>query len=204
MKIPEPESVAIGRPASNIDSKQTGYAFEYAHRKLIKCCYLYLGETPTCGLGVFTARAFAAGAIVMIDDDGDYYDHVMTHEELRCHGYGLGITFQVGRDAFKLPTGSPEDFTNHSCDPNTGIRLTRKGVIVIALRDIAPHEEITYDYSTYLDNPYESMQCLCGAANCRGMIGNFSTLPAELRQHYQALGVVGNFVDGLVGSHAAD
>jgi hypothetical protein len=42
------------------------------------------------------------------------------------------------------------------------------------------------------------MRCLCGAANCRGLIGNFSSLPPELQRRYRALGIVGDFVDGPV------
>jgi len=30
------------------------------------------------------------------------------------------------------------------------------------------------------------------------VVGNFSTLPAELRHRYQALGIVGDFVEGPV------
>ena len=69
------------------------------------------------------------------------------------------------------------------------------GATVIALRDIAAHEELTYDYSTYLNNPYERMQCLCDAANCRGVIGSFSTLPSELQRRYRTLSIIGDFVD---------
>ena len=93
-----------------------------------------------------------------------------------------------------MPTGSLEDFTNHSCDPNTGIKLTPTGTIIIALRDIAAHEELTYDYSTYLNNSYEKMECMCGAANCRRFIGSFETLPEELKRKYLRLGIVGDFV----------
>ena len=146
------------------------------------------------GFGIFTAKAFRKGDIIMADEDGDYFDRVLSYRELRERGYPIEATLQVGLDAFKLPTGSIEDFTNHSCDPNTGIRLTEKGTVILALRDITPHEELTYDYSTYLNNLYESMRCLCGAPNCRGVVGNFSTLPDELKRRYLALGIVGAFV----------
>jgi hypothetical protein len=169
--------------------------FEYTLRKLRKCLYIYIGETYRCGLGVFTARPFRAGDVVLIDDDGDYYDEVLSYQELRKLGYDLENTLQVGADAFKLPTGSLEDFTNHSCAPNTGIRLNEKGTVIVALRDIAPHEELTYDYSTYLNNPYERMRCRCGAPNCRGVIGNFNALPVALQRRYRALGIIGDFVD---------
>ena len=173
-------------------------SFEYICRKLSKCLNIYVADTVRCGLGIFAAKPFQAGAVLMIDDDGDYYRHVVSYQELRRRGYDLDITLQVGLDAFKLPNGSLDDFTNHSCDPNTGIRLTERGAIILALRDIAAHEELTYDYSTYLNNPYESLLCRCGAASCRGVVGNFSTLPAELRHRYQVLGIVGDFVEGPV------
>ncbi len=169
--------------------------FEYAYRKLSKCLYIYLGPTTSRGIGVFAARPLAKGTVVLIDQDGDYYSHVLSYHELARQGYHLDITLQVGRDAYKLPTGSLEDFTNHSCDPNTGVRLNDRGTIVVALRDIAAHEELTYDYSTYMNNPYERLGCLCGAPNCRGVIGNFNTLPAELQHRYRALAIVGDFVD---------
>ncbi len=179
--------------------------FEYAYRKLSKCLYIYLGQTERRGLGIFAAKPLPAGSVVMTDHDGDYYDHVLTYRELCRRGYSLDITLQVGLDAYKLPTGSLDDFTNHSCDPNTGVRLNDQGTIIMALRDIAAHDELTYDYSTYMNNRYELLQCLCGAPNCRGLIGNFNTLPAELQRRYRALDIVGDFVDEpILRTEAAD
>jgi uncharacterized protein len=174
--------------------------FEYTWRKLRKCQHIYIADTGKYGLGIFAARPFRQDEVIMIDVDGDYYDQVLSYRELLDHGHDIGYTLQVGRDAFKLPTGSIDDFTNHSCEPNTGIRLITKGTIIIALRDIVSHEELTYDYSTYLNNPYETLPCLCGAARCRGMIGNFTTLPPGLQRKYLALGVVGAFALEPAGS----
>ena len=101
--------------------------FEYHLRKLVKCLYLYIGNTHNTDFGIFTAKAFSEGDIIMADEDGDYFDRVLSYDELQELGYPIAFTLQVGIDAFKLPTGSIEDFTNHSCDPNTGIRLTEKG-----------------------------------------------------------------------------
>jgi uncharacterized protein len=179
--------------------------FEYAYRKLSKCLYIYLGRTERRGLGIFAAKPLPAGSVVLTDHDGDYYDHVLGYRELCRRGYSLDITLQVGLDAYKLPTGSLEDFTNHSCDPNTGLRLNDQGTIIVALRDIAAHDELTYDYSTYMNNRYELLRCLCGAPNCRGVIGNFNTLPAELQGRYRALDIVGAFVDEpILRTEAAD
>jgi SET domain-containing protein len=181
---------AVAQPVS----ERYGFReYEYSLRKLRKCLDLYVSRAGPLGFGVFAAKPFAKGDAVMVDLDGDYYDRVVSYRELQEHGFDIANTIQVGRDAFKLPSGCIDDLTNHSCDPNTGIRLMPKGVVVVALRDIAAHEELTYDYSTYLNNPYESMTCLCSAANCRGVIGSFGALPEDVKRRYLALGIVGDF-----------
>jgi hypothetical protein len=168
--------------------------FGYTLRKLKKCLHIYAADTGTCGLGIFTAKSWKEGESIIVDLDGDYYEQVLSYSELESMGINLGSTLQVGIDAYKLPTGSLEDFTNHSCSPNTGIKLISRGTVVVALRDIEAHEELTYDYSTYLRNPYEKMQCMCGVDNCRGIVGNFEMLPDHLKEKYLRLDIVGDFV----------
>jgi uncharacterized protein len=60
-----------------------------------------------------------------------------------------------------------DDFFNHSCNPNAGI----KGhLLMVAMRDIKKKEEITYDYCmTDADYDY-SFKCSCNSKNCRGNI----------------------------------
>jgi hypothetical protein len=168
--------------------------FEYTLRKLSKCLHIYAADTGKCGLGIFTATPRKEGEHIIVDFDGDYYDQVLSYRDLTEFGIDIEKTLQVGLDAYKLPTGSLEDLTNHSCNPNTGIRLISRGTVVVALRDINAHEELTYDYSTYLRNPYETMECMCGSDNCRGLIGSFDTLPYDLRNKYLKLDIVGDFV----------
>lgn len=179
--------------------------FAYTLRKLRKCQHMYLAETAGRGIGVFAARAFAPGDVVMMDFDGDYYDQVLSYRELCEMEVDLKYPLQVGPDLFRVPSGSIDDFTNHSCDPSTGIRLYPRGTIILAIRKIHIHDEITFDYSTYLNNPHEKIVCCCGAINCRGIIGNFNTLPRALQQRYLALGIVGDFaVDDGAADAAAD
>jgi uncharacterized protein len=178
--------------------------FSYSLRKLRKCQHLYLAETALRGVGVFAAREFSPGDVVMMDFDGDYYEQLLSYQELCERELDLKYPLQVGMDLFRVPSGSIDDFTNHSCDPNTGIRLYPRGTVILAIRKIYAHDEITFDYSTYLNNPYEKILCHCGAANCRGIIGNFNTLPRELQQYYLALGIVGDFaLEDIVAADAA-
>ena len=57
-------------------------------------------------------------------------------------------------------------FINHSCDPNCETEEIKGRVWIIAIRDIAAGEELTYDYFLY-DGDDEA-PCYCGSQNCRG------------------------------------
>lgn len=77
--------------------------------------------------------------------------------------------------------GNIARWINHSCAPNAiafvhehkSGKLKKDRVIIEALRDIEPGEEITYDYGFEFDVPYTKelktiWACRCGAPNCTG------------------------------------
>jgi len=59
-------------------------------------------------------------------------------------------------------------FINHCCDPNCEVDEIDGRVWIIAVRDIAAGEELTYDYNLYDGDQDDAAQCFCGAGNCRG------------------------------------
>jgi D-alanine-D-alanine ligase-like ATP-grasp enzyme len=60
---------------------------------------------------------------------------------------------------------------NHSCNANT----IYKGLNVVATRNINQNEELTLDYSLFLNQTAQEFNCICGSQNCRGLIkGNES------------------------------
>src|SRR6201999_4032354 len=61
----------------------------------------------------------------------------------------------------------PTNFMNHSCDPNAGYDGIDQ---IIALRAIAPDEEIRMDYGTYSFSFDHLFTCTCGALWCRGRV----------------------------------
>jgi hypothetical protein len=69
---------------------------------------------------------------------------------------------------------------NHSCEPNLGVQGQ---VVYVALRDIRPDEELTYDYAMTDDDPYE-MRCRCGTSSCRGTITGLDWLKPEIQIKY--------------------
>ena len=59
-------------------------------------------------------------------------------------------------------------FINHSCSPNCETDELEGRVWIMALRDIEPGEELTYDYKLYDGAEDDPAICSCGAPNCRG------------------------------------
>ncbi len=101
---------------------------------------------------------------------------------------------QIASDAYLGPSGEIDDLINHSCAPNAGLRFLDGEVILIALRDIRPGEEVAWDYSTTLSDPSWAMTCECGAAECRGIIRAFDTLPADRQEWYRARNLVAPYL----------
>jgi len=75
----------------------------------------------------------------------------------------------------------PSDRFNHSCDPNAGF----SGQIgLVAMRDIAPEEEVCFDYAMCDGTPYDEFICSCGSENCRGNITGEDWKRPDLRERY--------------------
>ncbi|HMJ66975.1 MAG TPA: SET domain-containing protein-lysine N-methyltransferase [Candidatus Binatia bacterium] len=119
------------------------------------------------GMGAFAINLIRAGDVVI-----EYIGEGISKEEsLRRCIDGNNYIFQIN-DEFDID-GSIEAnlarFINHSCAPNAEAQLDGEHVWIIALRDIAPGEEITFNYGYDLDD-YREHPCNCGAPNCFGYI----------------------------------
>lgn len=74
--------------------------------------------------------------------------------------------------------GNSTRFINHGCDPNCQFQTDGKNVIVCAIKDIFPGEELLLDYA--LESIAESVSeeealayaCKCGSPKCRGTMLN--------------------------------
>ena len=88
---------------------------------------------------------------------------------------GRTFLFHVGEDDYidAVHHGNDSRFINHSCDPNCESDVVDGHVYIVAIRDIAPGEELTYDYSLEVEDetsPGEERDytCRCGSVCCRG------------------------------------
>jgi hypothetical protein len=96
----------------------------------------------------------------------------------------ISRSIQIDDDLFMAGHVEAEiaDWVNHSCTPNCGMSGQ---VIVVAMRDIAVGEELTYDYAMSDGSDYDEFECACGTAACRGKVtGNDWMLP-ELQLAYR-------------------
>lgn len=84
---------------------------------------------------------------------------------------------QIGNGLY-LEVDKPYLYINHSCNPNAGIM---EESMLFAIKNIKRGDEITFDYSTTID---ESFECKCGSKNCRGTIVDFFGLPKKLQEYY--------------------
>lgn len=65
--------------------------------------------------------------------------------------------------------GNESRLINHSCAPNAYIDIIDCKIWIMADRDIAAGEEITYDYSFDAD---ELEECCCGSEKCKGYMND--------------------------------
>lgn len=143
------------------------------------------------GKGLFARDRINKGDIV-IDYAGGPGQFISMKKADVLYEDGNDYMIQVDDDRFFVATNSKEleeaDFINHSCNPNCGI----KGHLqIVAMRDIESGEEITFDYAMTESSDY-SMDCKCGAKNCRKTItGNDWKLPI-LQKRYN--GYFSNYI----------
>lgn len=104
-------------------------------------------------------------------------------------------SIQLDHDLF-LVSGEarePGDMINHSCQPSCGLR---GDIVVVALRDIEPGEELAYDYAMSDASDYDEFVCRCGAAGCRQVVRGTDWRDPELRARYN--GYFSSFIALLI------
>lgn len=148
-------------------------------------CDLLIRNTGK-GKAVFAGRDIKAGEFIC-----EFTGPLCSMEEyLKLHDPANNHYLQIDDDRFMGPSGSADDLINHSCNPNGGLVYRDGAVKYIAIRDIREGEELSFDYSTTMDEDGWEMDCLCGDPACRKKVRDFKHLPAEIQEKYIKLGVV--------------
>jgi hypothetical protein len=116
-------------------------------------------------VAAFGGRAMHRGDFARLDA------HMRTH------------AIQIDDDIFLVsgPELDPADYVNHSCEPNAGILGS---VLVVAMRDIEPGEEICFDYAMCDADDYDEFVCECGTPSCRRLVTGADWMRPELQMRY--------------------
>src|SRR5439155_12268160 len=134
------------------------------------------------GRGLFATTDIAKDEIVAVKG-GHIVDRKTLRERITPR---LGpVEIQIGEDLFIAPVTDEERelsmlYSNHSCNPNLGMRGEIK---FVAMRDIRAGEELTHDWAMTDDDDY-SVECKCGAANCRKILTGKDWQRPELQKRY--------------------
>lgn len=131
------------------------------------------------GHGVYAATAIPDGTRIV-----EYIGEKITKAEawrreeerlarLRAGGDGCVYIFDLNKryDIDGRTVGNVARLINHSCAPNCRSETTRGHIWIVAKRDIAAGEELTFDYGFPLSE-WRLHPCRCGARGCVGFIVN--------------------------------
>ncbi len=138
--------------------------------------------SPIQGRGLFAVERISKNEIVAVKGG-----HIFNRRTLNRIAEALGpAEIQMGEDLFIGPLNEEERegsmiFSNHSCDPNIGVRGQ---IVFVAMRDIEPGEELTHDWATTDDDDYQ-MECNCSAKNCRKKITGQDWRRKDLQEKYK-------------------
>ncbi|MCX7871846.1 MAG: SET domain-containing protein-lysine N-methyltransferase [Verrucomicrobiae bacterium] len=119
------------------------------------------------GNGVFAKRKITAGEKIV-----EYVgNHITKQESKRLCEEGNNFIFELDEqtDIDGSVEWNPAKYINHSCSPNAEATIIDGHIWIVAIRDIEPGEEITFNYGYDLEN-YKDHPCRCGAKNCVGYI----------------------------------
>ena len=128
---------------------------------------------------MFTIEKIPAGEPLIVFG-GEY---VNTKEAKNAKANGK-LVMQWGDDLFSIEDRGDDlgYFINHSCDPNAGIKGQ---ILLVAIRDIKPREEITYDYAMSDGFHGDRSVCCCGTKKCRKVITGDDWKKPGLQRRYK-------------------
>jgi uncharacterized protein len=126
-----------------------------------------VGPSRIAGQGLFAGQDIKQGTKII-----RYIGEKITHEESERR-LAAGNAYIFGLDERSAIDGStPKNtarYINHSCDPNCQTEQFGRIIWIVAIRDIAAGEELTYNYGCEMDDePPEP--CHCSAKDCCGYI----------------------------------
>jgi uncharacterized protein len=126
-----------------------------------------VGPSRIAGQGLFAAQDIPKGTRII-----PYIGETISSRErarrlAAGNAYIFHLTYRYALDGQTLENTAR--YINHSCDPNCAVEKTSDTIWIVAVREIAAGEELTYNYGYHARN-YQENPCHCSAQNCCGYI----------------------------------
>ncbi len=131
------------------------------------------------GRGVVAERNFKQGEVIAI-----WRGSIITERKvIALSDSERSQLLQVDEDAFLVTNKAllTVDYINHSCEPNCGFT---DSTTLVAMREIATGEAITFDYAMSDTKTIFAFDCWCGSAKCRKKISGDDWRLADLQERY--------------------
>lgn len=150
---------------------------------------LILGDC-TYGKAVFANECISAGEIIL-----EFGGTIISFEELpNPYEPEKDYFLQVGEHMYLGPSGEIDDFINHSCSPNCGIKIQNETIALIAICSINSGDQITFNYATTMGSNWGEFECACGSSDCHGMVKKFLELPPSIQKKYMDLNIIPDYI----------
>jgi hypothetical protein len=133
-------------------------------------------NSPVHGRGVFAVAPIRKGTRIL-EYLGDRVSHAAADARYEDHDESDNHTFLFIVDKHTVidagVNGTDARFINHQCEGNCESVIENRRVFIDATRDIAPGQELGYDYEIGREkddppNVDEIYACRCGSPKCRG------------------------------------
>jgi SET domain-containing protein len=125
---------------------------------------LSVKKSPLHGFGCFATIRLLKGSRI-----AEYTGERITHKEAmrRMRTSNGKCISELVADCYidGNVNGNQTQYINHCCDPNSDALVMGGNLIIFALREIAPGEEITVDYLNSFD--HDQSICQCRTPRCR-------------------------------------
>jgi hypothetical protein len=139
-------------------------------------------SSPIHGKGLFAINAIKQGELVAVKAG-----HIIDKLQLAKLKNSKNIpALQISDGLYVGPQAKNEFddsliYFNHSCEPNLGLA---GNIMLVAMKDIVPGEELTADYAMFVTDPNYSLQCNCKALSHRPVItGDDWQIPTLQRKY---------------------
>jgi D-alanine-D-alanine ligase len=145
---------------------------EGLHRFQIKQKKYTVKGNSISGYGIYATKDLQAGEVVFKGEERSQRiatkSYIQKNWSEKENENFRRYAYPVSKEVFMLWDENPSEWApqNHSCNANTRYL----GLNVVTITTVKIGEELTLDYSDFLDEHMEPFQCNCGCENCRGYI----------------------------------